>query len=641
MRLLSRLGLYLPFAILAATTAISAQTIAPGQYAGITPEQVQQIASMLPAKPTGFGPPCSDRAAWSRLAAQFQPQIAQAESMLTEPFPAWSDDAYSDYLRTGSRTRGNQMLAAREHWLAPLVLAECAEGRGRFLPRIAMVLDQLSTQPTWNEAANDADLRDFGTPLYRQTISLDSATLGQNIAEAFYLIGDQLPAETRQHIQTALEQRIYTPMRAALTPGHGYWWMTRDSNWNAVCLDGVTGAALAALPSREDRALFVAAAQLYSPNYLRSFSDSGYGVEGIGYWSYGFSHYADLREALWAATSGKIDLYSNPQARKVALFSIQLQMLPGNFAAFGDAHFMSVPSAPLVAYVEKTFGLDITAPAKPTHETAALVDAVRTAFPNHSELPASSNDDILGLRTYYADPGVLIARPAPGGDLAATIKAGGNGGHSHNDIGSFVIALGATQPIGDPGGPNFYTSDTFSSKRLTSRLLNSYGHPVPVIGAALQKDATKLHPKVLSTSFTPQQDSITIDMTSAYDAPTLKSLARTMKYSREGQGSVEIADNFKLSAPTDIEESLPTHGTWRQIDAKTLEFTIDANAGKEHGPIDPNAKPEHLRVTIEAPTTFTVTDEKIDDYGNPFTRVAIHLHLKKSGTITLHFTPAD
>lgn len=639
MRSLTRPGVSCILFAWIAATAASAQT--PTPYTKIPEARVQQIAAMLPANPTGFGQPCSDRAAWSALAAQFQSQIKQAVSMLSESFPAWSDDAYSDYLHTGSRTRGNQMIGARERWLAPLVLAECAEGRGRFLPRIAMVLDQLSTQPTWNESANDADLRDFGTPRYRQTISLDSATLGQNIAEAFYLLGDQLPAETRQHIQAALEQRIYAPMRAALATPPGYWWMTRYSNWNAVCLDGVTGAALAALPSREGRALFVAAAEIYSPNYLRSFSDSGYGVEGIGYWSYGFSHYADLREAIWAATHGKIDLYSNPKARNVALFSIQFQMLPGNYAAFGDAHFMSTPSAPLVAYVEKTFGIQTTAtssPRKPANNS--LVDEVRDAFPNHSELAENSNADILGLRTYYADPGVLVDRPAPGGSLAVTIKAGGNGGHSHNDIGSFVIALGATQPVGDPGGPNFYTVDTFSSKRLTSRLINSYGHPVPVIGGALQKDATKLHPKVLSTSFTPQQDSITIDMTTAYDAPTLKSLSRTMRYSRDRKGSVEIADNFQLTAPTDIVESLPTHGTWRQIDANTLEFTSTPGEGTEHSEAKANAPAEHLRVTIQAPAAVKTIAEQITDHGNTFTRVALHLHLEQSGTITLHFAPA-
>lgn len=638
MRSLTRPGLScLLFALIAATAA-TAQTPAP--YTGVPPARVQQIAAMLPEKPTGFGPACSDRAAWAPLAAQFQPQIKQAESLLTQSFPAWSDDAYIDYLHSGSRTRGNAMLAARERWLAPLVLAECAEGRGRFLPRIAMVLDQLATQPTWNESANDADLRDFGTPRYRQTISLDSATLGQQIAEAFYLLKDELPAATRQRVMAAIQARIIAPMQAALVTGHEYWWMIRASNWNAVCLDGVTGAALAALPSREDRAVFVAAAEHYSPSYLESFTDDGYGVEGIGYWVYGFSHYADLREELWSATQGKLDLYANPKARKVALFGIQFQMLPGNYAAFGDAHFMAVPSAPLVSYVEKTFGLATpSAPLKPV--SSSLVDEVRAAFPDNSALPAQPGDDTLGLRTYFPDPGVLVARPAPGGNLAITIKASGNGGHSHNDIGSFVIALGATQPIGDPGGPNFYTADTFSKNRLTSRLLNSYGHPVPVIGGALQKDATQLHPKVLSTSFTQQQDTIAIDMTTAYDAPTLRSLTRTMTYSRKGAGSVDIADNFQITAPTDIEESLPTHGTWRQIDANTLEFTIAPGEGTEHSqPAKSNSAAEHLRVTIEAPPSFKVTEEKIDDYGNPFTRVAIHLHLENSSTVTLHFTPA-
>ena len=84
---------------------------------------------------------------------------------------------------------------------------------------------------------------------------------------------------------------------------------------------------------------------------------------------------------------------------------------------------------------------------------------------------------MIGLRTDYGDAGVLLSRRRAGGDLAITIKAGGNGPHSHNDIGSYSIGLGTTQPVGDPGGPSFYTAETFSPKRLQSLLLNSYWAP--------------------------------------------------------------------------------------------------------------------------------------------------------------------
>jgi hypothetical protein len=166
---------------------------------------------------------------------------------------------------------------------------------------------------------------------------------------------------------------------------------------------------------------------------------------------------------------------------------------------------------------------------------------------------------------------VLVARPAAGGRLAVTIKAGGNGSHSHNDIGSFAIGLGATQPLGDPGGPYFYTSRTFTADRYQSRLLNSYGHPVPVVAGRLQLDATKVHAPVLKTQFTDATDTMTIDLTNAYDSPGLRRLERTMRFSRAGDGAVEIEDRFELNGAAEVEESLPTHGAWKQLDAQTLE----------------------------------------------------------------------
>lgn len=597
---------------------------------------------MLPSRPAGLGQPCSDRAAWAPLAGQFQKQIREANVLLAKPFPAWSDAAYLDYLHSGSRVRGNKMIAARERWLAPLVLAECAAGNGRYISRIAMVLDQLSTQPTWNEPANDADLRDYGTPRYRQTISLDSATTAQNIAEALYLLGDELPAATRKTVMTALNTRIFEPMRAAIATGHGYWWMTGATNWNAVCLDGVTSAVLSALPSRRERALFVAAAAHYAPNYLKSFGADGYAIEGIGYWDYGFSHYAHLREEVWKATDGKIDLFHSQKAQKAALFGIQFQMLPGNFADFGDAHYLGQPQPQLVAYVARTFGIDPmrfqlpTASNHPTRPPTPLPKSLSgTAFayfPNHSELRDLSGKDLIGLRTYYPSAGVLVDRPAPGGQLAITIKADGNGGHSHNDIGSFAIGLGSTQPVGDPGGPAYYTAQTFSRDRLLSPLLNSFGHPVPVIGGHLQLDATKVHAKVVKTKFTPTEDSIAINMTAAYDAPHLRRLVRTMHYFRSGAGAIEIQDHFTLTGPTTIEESLPTHGTWKQTGPDTLVFT----ALPEHAA---QQTPERLQVTLNAPGSLQIVAQKIDVYGNPFTRVGIRIPMKKSGTVTMRFTP--
>jgi len=454
---------------------------------------------------------------------------------------------------------------------------------------------------------------------------LNSAGLAHAIAETLYLVGDRLPAETRRRALAALDQRIFAPMRVSYATGQGQTWLKVESNWNPVCLAGVTGAALAVLPDRPERARFVAAAEHYSDYYLASFTDDGYDLEGIGYWAYGFDRFAMLREELWGATEGKLDLFDHPKTHRAALFGREFQMLPGNYADFGDARFLTKRSESLIAYIESTFGLPATTKARVSLGGSVESEAL-ARFPYPSQL---KNTGIIGqepsaLRTYYEEAGVLVARPAPGGELAITVKAGGNGPHSHNDIGSYAIGLGATQPVGDPGGPLFYNSTTFTAHRFDSKLLNSWGHPVPVIGGKLQLNATKVHPAILDKQFTASKDTISMDLTKAYDSPGLRRVVRTVVYSRGAGGSIQIEDKFDLAGPTSIEESLPTHETCKQIDANTLEFTLDG---------------KRLRATIQAPSDLEVRQEAVNEYGNPFTHVGVRLQLQESGTVIIRFTP--
>ena len=113
-----------------------------------------------------------------------------------------------------------------------------------------------------------------------------------------------------------------------------------------------------------------------------------------------------------------------------------------------------------------------------------------------------------------------------------------------------------------------------------------------------------------------------MDITPAYNDANLHKLVRTMHYFRSGGGSIEIEDQFDTGGPAEIVELLPTHGTCRQIDAKTLQFDFED---------------AHLQVTIDAPAPFTVTQDKIDDYGTAFTRVGVALHLAQSGKVIMRF----
>jgi hypothetical protein len=598
--------------------------------------RIGEIAGMLARQPTGFGKPCSERASWSVQAGPLKTFVDEAQQVVNEPLPPFDSDAYMQYSKTGDRQPMEKNSRERQSQLIPLVLAECVEYKGRYLGRIAEVMDSLAAAPSWTLSAHDPQLLNLhGVSYY---VDLNAADLADNLAESLYLLGDKVPEKTRAHVLDEMERHVFAPLRSSFSSGekpsdhNGNWWLYAEMNWNAVCLKGVTGAALAVLPSVEDRAQFAAAAEYFIHYYENGFNPDGYSTEGLGYWNYGFAHFIELRENMLRVTKGKVDLLQEPKMRKVALFGAEFPMMPGNSAAFGDAGLMPRPDTHLLKMVGQIFSLPASYSEHEWPDVSinhvGLTSIALDLFPTRGDkVPAPSNLRNNELHEYYVDSGILVSRPAVGQALAVTIKAGGNTQHhSHNDIGSFVVGLSDVQPVGDPGGPKYYTASTFGPHRFDSKLLNSFGHPVPEIDGHLQVDAATVKVKVLAHSFSAQDDRIVIDMTPAYDVAQLKQLTRTLVHSRSGHGSIIISDSFHLAKPTVVSEALPTCGTWKKLDEQTLLFSV---SGKR------------LKVRIDAPGPLAFTETKVEYNGRAFTRVAAQIVLKASGKVTIRFMPEE
>ena len=123
----------------------------------------------------------------------------------------------------------------------------------------------------------------------------------------------------------------------------------------------------------------------------------------------------------------------------------------------------------------------------------------------------------------------------------------------------------------DPGG-EVYTRRTFSSQRYESKVLNSFGHPVPVIAGKLQSKGSHAHGEVLSTSSTDDEEKLVIEMQSAYKVPELKSLQRTFIYSRKNGGVFSVSDKVIFDSPQSFETAVITIANWKQKDKNTFVF---------------------------------------------------------------------
>ncbi len=556
--------------------------------------RIAELARMLPPRPLGVGRPVDDRQAWQKIpnANQVSGARASAEAIAGTQVPELSDELYLDFSKTGNRSRYQRALGRRLGRLPVLVLAECLQNRSRFIDPIEREILATCKMKSWLLPAHDRSLRNFRG----ETVEIDlmAAHVGWTLATTDYWLGAELNPEVRQTLRDELERRIIEPFTSCVREGKPrLWWIRSTNNWNAVCLAGVTGTAMAVVPDRRQRAFFVASAEKYIKSFLRGFTPDGYCSEGIGYWNYGYGHFIMLAETLHQNTEGQLDLFALDRARPAAEFSRRIRILPGVYPAFADCTVGSEPADEFMAYLSRRLGwglhdVEVEALGTDADPHNRLYALGLLCFPNSATAAAAAKPEKTRrpVRDWFPEAGVLVCRPDSGGRLGAAMKGGHNAEHhNHNDVGTFVVALGDGTPLVDPGA-EVYTARTFSGKRYESDVLNSLGHPVPVVAGKLQRRGRKAAAEVLKTEFTDQTDTLALDLEAAYEVPALESLQRTFVFSREGDGSLTLTDQFAFSEPESFATALVTFAPWRREgndvlivgeDERKVRVTIDAD----------------------------------------------------------------
>jgi hypothetical protein len=564
------LGLLLAPVILPAAQRGGTRAVEPG------PTE-EEIAALLSPAPLAFGVPAGDRQAWSALAASADGKaiLRRAEALLRTPLPEGTDEVYlalhRDY-SPANRSRWDALCKARRDRVLTLTLAECVEHRGRFVGELQNTIRSLCAEKAWVFPNYDRELRDYkGTMI---TIDLFSSAVAWNLATADYLLGAQLDPEVRQLLRRELARRVFVPFRRMLAGQQPAHWLRYANNWNSVCLAGVTGTALALLESPEERAFFVRAAMEQSWTFLNSYTEDGYCSEGVGYWNYGFGHYVLLAGIIHKATAGRIDLLARRPVPASAAYAARMEMAPGISPAFADANPGIRPDARLMNFVNRRFGFGLTALTAGEADTKYLFAELFYRFEamRYGEPAAAASPLPIGLRSWFPQGGVLIARPAPDSAcrLAVALKGGHNAEqHNHNDLGSYVVLVGRRAVLLDPG-QEIRSGRTFSARRYESNLLNSYGHPVPRVADTLQQTGAQARAVTLKAESSAAQEVYAMDLRSAYAVPALQKLERTFIYDRTGAGSLTVIDDAAATEPLSFETALITLGSWSQIGPATL-----------------------------------------------------------------------
>jgi hypothetical protein len=540
------------------------------EYKGIDPERVKEIAAMLSEKPIGFGRPISDRVAWDKLAKSKRARgiLARAEKWLETPIYEMSDEMYLDYLESGSRKKWNDYRTQSKSRLIHLVFAECIENKGRFLADIERTIRVICAAKTWMMPPHDLDLGCFHGRFKKIDLNV-TQHLSFELATCDYFLADKLSPEIRKLIRAEIKERTFDTLHDVIDGKNTEmnWFLTLTNNWAAVCYNGVLGASQLLIEPREERAFFVAFVEHYIQNYINGFTDEGYCWEGLGYWTYGFSNFIVLSETIYQATGGKIDLLDNEKIKKIAKFGARMEIHPNVYPAFADCSFNIRPGSTTMNFVSKKYGLGLKRWEKDESDFlgGSLYSAAILIFPNSTQQNDTKGSEQvkIGAREWFKEAGTLICRPIESkkeGSIAAAIKGGCNGeSHNHHDVGTFVVVKGKEMLLVDPGG-EVYTLRTFSKQRYDSKVLNSYGHPVPVVAGKLQRAGKDARAQVMDAEFSDQQDKLVFDISSAYDVNELEKLERTYVYSRTVNPGLTVIDEVCFSEPKSFGTALITYG---------------------------------------------------------------------------------
>lgn len=592
------------------------------------PARVKEIVAVLDPAPKGVAPSLDDRAAWDALAAdaKFRTMILErAERFLTEPITDLNA-AYTASVQSGDR-KVDSAIDRRRFRLATMTLAEGMENKGRFLPRIEQEIIAICSEPSWVLS---------GHVKFTKGNDLGSAMTAWNLATAATMLKGRLSEETQELIRNEVRNRVVNLYLDEIQGKRASeWWANNPNNWNAVVHGGIVGAALALEESAEARAEIIAAAEDETKYYIKGFPEDGYSTEGMGYWKYGFGHYVMLSEAVLAATNGKVNFYDRDNIRKVAQFSRRFEMVPGVYPAYSDALFLEEPSAWLLHMIDRRYGFDDQLPRSLVMDgmfsTFLYAWGINLGFDSQAAPIVQAQDSLKGhqLRDWFEQSQVLVARPAKGQDgLTFSFKGGNNGtSHCHLDLGTFVVVAGGRPLLVDPGS-TVYDGKTFGPQRNANKVINSYGHSVPKVAGQLQKDGSAFTASVLETKFTDSADSVTLDLTKAYDVPALGKLTRKFDYTRGAQSSVTITDHVEFQSPQAFGTALATFGEARE--EKPGVWIISQGS-------------QSVRIEISADgAPFTVTQEVLPDEARAgkVRRLGIDLNEPAAkATVTTRVTP--
>lgn len=336
---------------IAATLVFCATCIGlAAQSTSVLEDEYERTKSAFTAGGGWFSyPDYADRDGWNTFFAGAEADVVAAgEHYLGFRWNSIPASAYIAYDRSGDRAPMELRMKENRVALNALLLAELAEGKGRFLPDLIDGVWQFCQYPGWVLSAHQfrqPSRKALPNPGYR-FIDLNSGAVGVQMAVTwhfFHKAFDSLDPSISVAIEDAVEKNILDPYLDAAKQ-ESNWWLGFKlkkgmvvNNWNPWCNSDALLCFL--LMEKDQTKLEAALAQgVRSVDiFLDYIKEDGACEEGPAYWGHSAGKLFDFISTLHAASLGAFDVFGNPRIKAMGEYIAASYVGDGWVVNFADA----------------------------------------------------------------------------------------------------------------------------------------------------------------------------------------------------------------------------------------------------------------------------------------------------------------
>lgn len=529
-------------------------------------------------------PSYKDREGWSRFLGEYKDEIIKnGESLLGYTWKVVKATDYLEFERSGNREIMERPFDDNNQAIVRLMLAELAEGKGRFIDQLINGVFHTCEMTSWALSAHlvtQPTHRALPTPIY-PLIDLTAGDLGSLLSWVYYFMHeefDKIDPEISRRLYRELDERIMKPY----LNNDSFWWLAANykgqmvNNWNPWCNSNCLMTFML-LENDVDRLSKAVSRSMQSVDkFLNYVHSDGACEEGPSYWGHASGKCLDYLVLLNRITGGKISIFDNPQIKAMGEYIARSYVGNGWVVNFADASAKGGGDPYLIYRYGKAVKSDILKQFASMQNKGSKISfrgrdlfRILETFLVEDELCAYQEAYTGVSYTWYPETEFCYVRNKKAFFAA---KGGYNDeSHNHNDAGSFSLWVN-NMPVIIDAGVGTYTRQTFSSERYTIWTMQSNYHNLPMINGIPQKYGRQYK----ATEVKATKNSFSANIATAYpDEAGVKKWIRsyTMK-----SDALMISDRFELNEIK--KENVINFLSWGDIIIKDGVIEISVNGVK-------------------------------------------------------------